>query len=124
MGLKLFSDSRGDERGVVPYAPEDPRPHLFKIRHLEEFGEYVIGVVNYPNCPTFDGDKIIVWRGKSAEKIRAMKLIDPHFLHDNNIIARFRPTADGWYYAKQMVMGNSLTQSFYESLDEFIKKAK
>ncbi len=96
MGFKWFSDTPTSIRTPDPV---DPRPDRFRIKRLEQHGNHVVGLVNYPNCTTFSGDKIIVWEDVTKDEVMRMSLIDPHFLEGNKIIARFRPTNQGWAYA-------------------------
>lgn len=83
--------------------PEDPIPSRFKIVRLEQHGRFVIGVINYPNCTTFNGSKILVWEDTTVDEVENMKSIDPHFLEDSKIVARFAPTLKGKQYAIDFV---------------------
>ena len=101
MGMN-FVCSSGRAVAQTP-APNDPIPSRFRIQHLEQYGNFVIGKVIYPNCTTFDGLKIIVWENVTVDDIYRMDVIDPHFFEDNKIIARFAPTKNGMHYAIQFV---------------------
>jgi hypothetical protein len=49
--------------------------------------------VNYPNCTTFGGDKLLLLRGIWP---MTMHKLDPHFFEgDHPVIARFKPDAAG-----------------------------
>jgi len=100
MGFKWFSDTPSSIRTPDPV---DPKPDKFSIEHIEEHGDFVVALVNYPNCTTFKGQKVIVWEGVTKDEVMRMSLIDPHFLDSNKIIARFRPTVKGWKYAMKFV---------------------
>lgn len=100
MGLRLFGNSLG-RRQSNNYHPTDPRPDKFIIKSLEQIGMCVLGVVKYPHATNFEGDKILVWYQTNVNAVRQMDLIDPHFMEDNKIIARFRPTKFGMKFARQ-----------------------
>ena len=100
MGFKWFSDTPSSIRTPDPV---DPRPDKFRIEHIDQHGDFVVALVNYPNCTTFKGQKIIVWEGATKDEVMRMSLIDPHFLESNKIIARFRPTVKGWRYAMKLI---------------------
>jgi len=101
MGIKLFSSGRSD-CGVV--YPTDPNPSVFKIVSIQEFSEYTLVVVDYPNCTNFEGRKVLVM-DMSANDIMSMEKLDPHFIEGNNIIARFVPTKKGIRLAKKICKG-------------------
>lgn len=100
MGMRLFGGSSSGRSSIGQYAPNDPRPNIFKIEHLQQIGRFTIGIVNYPHSDNFEGDKILVWENATIDEISNLNLIDPHFLENNKIFARFRPTTYGWEAAK------------------------
>jgi len=83
MGMfRLFSDDNINN---------NPNPYNFKIlSNLGSNNNLHLLKVHYPDCTTFDGVKIILIKGSLPSK-----KLDPHFLEDNDIIARFRPTVEG-----------------------------
>ena len=91
MGMfKLFSDG-------CTKSP-NPDPQDFKVLStLTIHGDDVITVaeVYYPNCTTFEGKKILVMRGVTDKIVKKFKSLDPHFVEDGGIIARFPSTAEG-----------------------------
>ena len=95
MGLKLFGSSSLTRSSTGSYLPNDPRPENFKVLDLKQIGDYVVGVVHYPNATNFEGDKILVWQYATIAEIKRYATIDPHFLEGNKIFARFRPTGEG-----------------------------
>jgi len=101
MGIRLFGNSCGrayeysQDNNVL--VATDPDPAKFRIQDIEQVGVFVVAIVHYPNCTNYGGDKVLVWKNTKVSRIKAMKLIDPHFLEtDRNLIARFRPTTEGW----------------------------
>lgn len=100
MGLRLFGSSSLNRIYENKPLPTDPRPEVFKIISLKQIGKCVLGIVNYPHATNFEGDKILVWGNATVEEVRALRVIDPHFLKDSKIIARFRPTGEGYKLAK------------------------
>ena len=95
MGIRLFQSSSFGRSQTNDYLPNDPRPNDFEIRVLEQYGNNVLGLVYYPHATNFEGEKILVWQDSTTNQIKRMSVIDPHFLEDNKIIARFRPTVEG-----------------------------
>jgi hypothetical protein len=106
MGIRLFGGSasrsaeamNGDTTSLLP---GDPDPTTFEVVDLEQVGRFVIGKVRYPNATNFEGRKILVWDNATVDEIENMKAIDPHFTHQNKIIARFRPTERGLELARR-----------------------
>lgn len=81
------------------YMDVNPKPHHFKIKKLEVVSKNTILLVNYPNCITFKGDKLLLVRG--IHKKEDFKMLDPHFLDEKHlVIARFLPTQEGWKMAR------------------------
>ena len=119
MGVSPFSRSGSDNyprtpmgtvdiAGYVPPKVPEPNARQFDIKKLWYAGGYCIAVVNYPQCTTYNGDKILVYRS-SPEHIIKQKLLDPHFLeYVFTPIARFSPTPslkEGVGMAKVFVQG-------------------
>lgn len=84
---------------IRDYQDVNPKPHLFTIKNLENVNGNTIALVNYPNCTTFNGDKLLLIRGFYNKG--NFKILDPHFLDDKHIvIGRFIPTKEGWKMAR------------------------
>lgn len=98
--------------------PTDPIPSVFSITSLEQHGRFVLGVLNYPNCTTFSGFKIIVWENSTVEGIRSSKLVDPHFLENNKIVARFRPTIQGIQLAVDFINSQLNKNNVYGRMEK------
>jgi hypothetical protein len=65
--------------------------------------QYVLAEIVYPNCPTFEGRKLILFEGVTARWLRRQVAIDPHFTEGGHIIARFAPTPEGLLLAKRFL---------------------
>lgn len=96
MGLNLLGSS-----GKCTEAP-NPNPDLFRIVKTSQYGDYVITKIHYPGCTTFKGMKILVVK-TSIKELKSRIRIDPHFLEDENLIARFPATNIGWKDASLFV---------------------
>lgn len=95
MGVSLFSRSSDGRRAAGTLLPTDPDPATFTIKRLIQVGTFVVGHVQYPNATNFEGNKVLVWENATVDDISQLEVIDPHFLENNSIIARFRPDANG-----------------------------
>ena len=87
--------------GMESINDRNPNPFDFKIvRYFEKSGNLVVQV-NYPNCDNYEGNKIILFKRLTIEKLKAWKSLDPHFLENNpkSPAARFEPTKRGWELA-------------------------
>ena len=116
MGRILGSPCRDDYKSsVVSYEdyehakPEDIETGNRFIRlqshviQTQQVGLMTIVQARYPECPNFEGMKIIVFYTRDFEKLDLSK-IEPHFLHDSNVVARFTPTKRGWEYARNFCL--------------------
>ena len=81
----------------------NPNPRNFQIVQCESIGHFVVALVRYPECLNFEGQKILVFEDISAETIKNLNSIDPHFCDSDHPspVARFVPTQKGWSYAIQ-----------------------
>jgi len=70
----------------------NPDPSSFKVKKFYKFNGLFVSLVNYPNCTTFEGNKILVTNYDVREKIK----LDPHFDNGSGLVARFEPTDTGW----------------------------
>ena len=93
MGLGMFS-SGSDSYNSNSNTSPNPNKYRFKINSITEGTHYDLIQVNYPDCTTFNGDKVLVVKKGSVGKIKTKEL-DPHFFEDGNVVARFKPTEDG-----------------------------
>lgn len=74
--------------------PTDPDPEKFEILDFIQGKKYLYVEVKYPNCTNYEGLKILVI-DSTIEEVKKLKVLDPHFLVDNKIVARFRPSLEG-----------------------------
>ena len=70
----------------------NPDPSSFRVKKVYTSNGLFVSLVNYPNCTTFEGNKILVTTYDVREKIK----LDPHFHNGSGLIARFEPTDTGW----------------------------
>ncbi len=83
--------------------PPNPDPHKFTIERVKRTGDYMSLLVHYPGCTNYEGRKILVLAGITEPQLRAMQVLDPHFLEDGPVIARFRPDEHGWELALRLM---------------------
>jgi hypothetical protein len=79
----------------------------FKVwwKHYE--GNFMVALVEYPECSNYDGLKLLVFEGLKE----IPKELDPHFLDNNKfLIARFRPEE------KQVTQALELIKSLNKSI--------
>ncbi len=74
--------------------PQDPNPNKFVIMDKYRAPHCWVVRVCYPGCTNFDGEKVLVIGSNSPPE--NLRVLDPHFLEDNDVIARFRPDDKGW----------------------------
>lgn len=73
-----------------------PDPEKFEIVDGQVIGNFTILLVKYDGCLTFNGEKLILYKGVYTTS----KTLDPHFFENHPVIARFIPTKLGWALAK------------------------
>jgi len=77
----------------------NPSPKHWSLEKLFLFSNAYIIVANYKDCTNFEGDKIMVFKGKYKPRAE----LDPHFSYDEDSpIARFKPTKEGLKLAIQL----------------------
>tara|TARA_B100000745_G_scaffold294080_1_gene236639 strand:- start:357 stop:719 length:363 start_codon:yes stop_codon:yes gene_type:complete len=112
MGLAPFSDSKGTsdysctsrKAGYGPRTKTSPNPNKYRFDIISEecLGDYLIAVVQYPDCTTYNGYKTSVYKGVNT--LEGIKELDPHFIeNDNAPIARFPGNDYGLNLARQFV---------------------
>ena len=63
---------------------------------------FLIILINYPDCINYEGNKILLFENTCLEKLIDQGSIDPHFSDNKSKIspiARFVPTIQGWTMA-------------------------
>lgn len=88
-----FSCNRvGQSEPAIDYGV-NPNPYDFKVKSATVVNGHTIMLVNYPNCTTYNGDKLLLLRGIWPI---TMRKLDPHFFEgEHPVIARFEPTLEG-----------------------------
>ncbi len=106
MGLSIWSSHRGCDCGDEGRRPPNPDPKNFEIWRYEENGDWLLVVIRYPDCINFNGDKILLYRNITIERLKGLTEIDPHFSNKFKQItpfARFVPTEEGWNTAVKLM---------------------
>lgn len=103
MGLTKKPSSVYTGAGTV--APPNPDPAKFSIGVTEQIGPNLVAEVLYPNCPSYEGRKILVFEHLSDSHLRSCKWLDPHFSKVRaggtlTPVARCEPTLRGWRLAR------------------------
>lgn len=84
------------------YISMNPNPSNFKIEKMIELENTYVEVF-YPDAKNYEGQKVMVYRGRVAEQIMRAKELDPHFAENGlGPIARFAPTIEGKLIAMQL----------------------
>lgn len=84
------------------YKSPNPNPHKFSVVKILQLKNYLIVELKYFGCTTYDGHKLMIFKTTKTNFLKRV-VVDPHFLGDkNDPIARFAPTQNGWYMAKQL----------------------
>ncbi len=109
MGSIMSMRAKGD---CYRYPPKstNPDPNNFKILDTQyvrddnspDVDMYLILLVNYPDCTTFEGDKVLVY--KNFYHSGFIDKLDPHFTDkEHSPIARFPATEMGKAHALNFV---------------------
>lgn len=101
-GIKRFSSGSSKRLTKIQEVNNfNPDPFNFKILKHFSYKNNLAIMINYPNCNTYEGNKIIVFKNTTYKQISQLKRIDPHFIEENEIkpFARFEPTYEGWIMA-------------------------
>lgn len=101
-GKRTFSESAFS---CTPKEITTPLPNPFKfeiLKALEIVGDLVLIEVRYEDCTTFGGIKILLLESTNYDP-KKIDILDPHFLEDNNIVARFKPTSRGMKLAYDLM---------------------
>lgn len=98
MGIKLFSS--GDGYDMYDNTSPNPNKFRFDILQIEAGENWDIVLVEYPDCTTFDGQKLLLVVHGTITK--DMNELDPHFFEDSVIFARFKPDKKGLELARKL----------------------
>ena len=72
----------------------------FHVLRVVEVGDYCAAIVKYDGFTNYEGVKVLVYETDSQTLLR-QRFLDPHFCDKGHLspFARFRPTAEGWQAA-------------------------
>jgi hypothetical protein len=99
----VFSSSFISDGKYNEPLPPNPVPWRFTLHRVEEFGNCVVVVVEYPDAKNYEGKKVLVYRNTTAHQIQKTRVLDPHFSEKGlTPFARFAPTKEGIECAIQM----------------------
>lgn len=107
MGIGPFS---GRSCSVYPdtVTTPNPDPVVFEIIETWQVKTNVVAKIKYPNCTTYDGIKICVYKDFTCKRLYEQDRLDPHFSDEGvSPIARFKPTVEGLKLALEL--GNMIT---------------
>ena len=94
MGVSCLSSCSTNENAQAP------DPSRWALLRKTEYPHGYALMAEYFGCDTFEGRKIMVYRGQY--KVR--RVLDPHFADtDDSPIARFKPDEEGWDAAVALV---------------------
>lgn len=91
---------------IVEKPLPNPNPERFTIINWHQNGNFLILLVNYPDCTNYEGNKILLYKGCYMEDLIGQGSIDPHFSNNPkkiSPIARFVPTQAGWDMAVKLI---------------------
>lgn len=95
MGMRMFSCGGKESATPLP----NPNPFKYEIRYGVEVGKNLMVLIHYPDCTTYGGNKLLVYKNINLEAFtERCKLwgCDPHFLENQlSPFARFVPDEDG-----------------------------
>ena len=94
----------------------NPDPKTFSILETRELKNYLILKIQYPHCPTYEGIKLLVFKGVTLIDLLKQGRIDPHFSDNPNLhhpIARFNPDNMGCDMA--VILINTIVHNKYDS---------
>lgn len=80
-----------------------PDPYKYEIEQIEYVNGNTIIQANYGGN-TFGGSKLMVLEGVHEQR----DSLDPHFIEDHPVIARFQPTKWGWELARTVAAYNCI----------------
>lgn len=125
MGLNIgFSSSKHDDKSVSFFSKygrsrsslsketnyskslPNPRPDNYKIIKYLPYKRCLLVKVKYLDCTNYEGNKILLFKDCTINKLKKQGLIDPHFSENKKFhspIARFEPTIEGWNIGLKML---------------------
>ena len=83
----------------------NPSPTKFWIEQILVVRQFVILKVKYYGCTNFEGMKVLVYFLADYNESFDGKVLDPHFSEGFCPVARFKPTPEGWAFARYFALG-------------------
>lgn len=74
---------------------QNPDLTKFTVVEVEHIGDLFVSKIRYANCVNYEGTKILITDFNPKRRTE----LDPHFMKDSGLIARFVPTNEGWQMA-------------------------
>ena len=106
MGISPFHKSSMCSCSTPAKALPNPNPLNFIVEKSFKQGNWVMLLVYYPDCTTFEGRKILVFKDVPFKTLEKTPVMDPHFC-DNSAhpspLARFPANEDGWTSGKLFI---------------------
>lgn len=85
-GMFKLSMADNDNRAAI-----EPDPENYTVESIHESGRYLIVRVRYPNCPIYEGLKILVLKDVTPTELASWSSLDPHFYDGGKLVARITP---------------------------------
>jgi hypothetical protein len=101
MGVCKILSGGSTSHSVQYVEVPNPDPLKFIILTDMQIGKHCILKLQYEGCTNFEGSKICVFED-SVDRLRKLDSIDPHFYEESSLIARFKPTINGWNLATSL----------------------
>jgi len=95
---------------TIVVKPGMPNPAKFSIEEHVQVGNFLVIRLKYSGVTNFEGRKVLVYEDITIEDFEKQGHADPHFSDNpkfHSPIARFEPTASGWYRAKRFANAES-----------------
>jgi hypothetical protein len=83
---------------LTPANDKNPDPYNFSVIKREYVNGKVLALIRYPNCTNYEGKKILVLEDISLQNFDFLTKLDPHFMENGHLVARFRPDCYGMAY--------------------------
>jgi hypothetical protein len=103
MGMRIMSVSSCEKVKPEEETKPNPNPYRFEIIDKRDMLPYVVLMVNYKDCTTYGGNKVLVYECTDINVFNNITYLDPHFVDgdDSNQypIARFTGNEEGFYNA-------------------------
>lgn len=105
MGMKFgmnYSEDNFNEdtsyvaRNIKKKKDPNPNPYNFEIKEKVSKGNLTALKVLYPDATTYEGNKILIVEKMSKQQLRETVKLDPHFFPEGPVVARFKPSRQGW----------------------------